>query len=62
MLGRKINTMLILAGLGFSSGCASDGLMMPLRDTFTSLGSFTRPSNVGFSGKEKLSPEFREAQ
>ena len=62
MLGRKINTMLILAGLGFSSGCASDGLMMPLRDTFTSLGSFSRPSNVGFPGKEKLSPEFREAQ
>ncbi len=59
MLRRKLNTMLILAGLGFSSGCASDGLKMPLSDGFTSLGTFGKESG---RGKDELSTEFREAQ
>jgi len=62
MLRRKLNTMLILAGLGFSSGCASDGFKMPLSDKFTSLGTFGKESAGGPGSKDELSSEFREAQ
>ena len=60
----KLNAMLIIAGLGFSSGCASSGLKMPFGDTFASLGAKKADSTSAIPGgsKEDLSPEFRAAQ
>jgi tetratricopeptide (TPR) repeat protein len=56
MISKKLNVILVMAGLSFSSGCASSGLKMPSRDTFASLDF--RKSQSG----SELSPEFREAQ
>ena len=60
----KLNAMLIIAGLGFSSGCASSGLKMPFRDSFASLGAKKTESTSAIPGgtKDDLSPEFRAAQ
>ncbi len=60
----KLNAMLIIAGLGFSSGCASSGLKMPFRETFASLGAKKTDSTSAIPGGSKadLSPEFRAAQ
>ena len=60
----QLNAMLIIAGLGFSSGCASSGLKMPFGDTFASLGAKKTDSTSAIPGgtKADLSPEFRAAQ
>jgi hypothetical protein len=39
---KKLNAMLIIAGLGFSSGCASTGIKMPFAEKFASLGAKKR--------------------
>lgn len=61
---KKLNAMLIIAGLGFSSGCASTGLKMPFAEKFASLGATKSESTSAIpSGtKADLSPEFRAAQ
>ncbi|MDA1232498.1 MAG: tetratricopeptide repeat protein [Planctomycetota bacterium] len=59
MIYKKINALLLIAGLGFSSGCTSTGLKMPFRDTFASRSTKTH-SAAG--DVEELSPEFRAAQ
>lgn len=61
---KKLNAMLIIAGLGFSSGCASTGIKMPFAEKFASLGANKTESNSAIpSGtKADLSPEFRAAQ
>lgn len=59
MLRNQLRTMLVLASLGLSSGCAGDGLKMPLRNSFASLGSFGKNTPAG---SQELSKEFREAQ
>ncbi len=60
----QLNAMLIIAGLGFSSGCASSGLKMPFGDTFASLGAKKTDSTSAIprGTKADLSPEFRAAQ
>ncbi len=60
----KLHAMLIIAGLGFSSGCASTGLKMPFGETFASLGAKKTDSTsaIPSGSKADLSPEFREAQ
>ncbi len=60
----QLNAMLMIAGLGFSSGCASTGLKMPFADTFASLGSKKTDTTSAIPGGSKadLSPEFRAAQ
>lgn len=60
----KLNAMLIIAGLGFSSGCASSGLKMPFGETFASLGTKKSDTASAIPGGSKadLSPEFRAAQ
>ncbi len=64
MIRGKLNVVLVMAGLGFCSGCAMNGLKIPFRDTFTSLGSHKNDSTpvAKTGGDERLSPEFREAQ
>jgi len=60
MIRRKLNVVLVIAGLSLCSGCATNGFRMPFRDQFASM-------NLGRSDSEpasdsELSPEFREAQ
>jgi len=61
---KKLNAMLIMAGLGFSSGCASTGFKIPFAETFASLGAKKADSTsaIPSGSKEDLSPEFRAAQ
>lgn len=59
----QLNAMLLIAGLGFSSGCASTGIKMPFAETFASHGKRTESNSAMPSGtKADLSPEFRAAQ
>lgn len=59
MIYKRINALMLIAGLGFSSGCASTGLKMPFQETFASRST---KSNSASGDAEELSPEFREAQ
>ncbi len=60
----QLNAMLIIASLGFTSGCASSGLKMPFGETFASLGpkKTDTKSAIPSGTKADLSPEFRAAQ
>lgn len=60
----KLNAMLIIAGLGFSSGCASTGLKMPFGDTFAYFAAKKTDSTSAIPGGSKadLTPEFLAAQ
>ena len=60
MILRKLNVMLIMAGLSSCSGCAMNGMKLPFRDTFAAMDFRKRDSKPGSDGE--LSPEFREAQ
>jgi tetratricopeptide (TPR) repeat protein len=57
----KTNSILILSCLGLLSGCATSDLKLPFRESIASRWSSIK-SNSDDGSKEKLSPEFREAQ
>ena len=57
---RILNVVLLIAGLSFCPGCATDGLKMPFRDKFASLDF--RKDDPKSAAESELSPEFRAAQ
>ena len=60
MILRKLNLVLVITGLSFCSGCAMNGMKLPLRDRLASLDFRKRDSRA--ASDSGLSPEFREAQ
>jgi len=60
MIPGKLNVVLIMTGLSFCSGCAMNGLKIPIRDRLASLDF--RKSDSRPASESELSPEFREAQ
>lgn len=60
MILRILNVVLLIAGLSFCPGCATDGLKMPFRDKFASLDF--RKNDPKSAAESELSPEFRAAQ